>query len=118
MAYYDRTKDQISYALDFDGTNDSVVLAAQPNISTAVTVEAWVIDSTLDTGFHEIFNNNQIFVRRTSSGEGYYFETFVKVTGDILCNRARSTTVPIAGRLYHVAGTWDGSNVKIYGRKP
>ncbi|MEK7129563.1 MAG: LamG-like jellyroll fold domain-containing protein, partial [Patescibacteria group bacterium] len=44
VQFYDRTKDQISYALDFDGSNDYVDIGTGP--TSVKTVEFWVYPET------------------------------------------------------------------------
>ncbi|KKU57535.1 MAG: hypothetical protein UX80_C0014G0002, partial [Candidatus Amesbacteria bacterium GW2011_GWA2_47_11b] len=44
VQFYDRTKDQLSYALNFDGSNDlvSVTSSSSANGLTTMTVEGWI----------------------------------------------------------------------------
>ena len=53
----------IGSAFSFDGEGDFVSLESQPNVSTALTVTAWVKirESDLDD-YNSIFNNKQFAV--------------------------------------------------------
>ena len=106
---------KVGQAFSFDGADDLVALAAQPAISTALTIEGWVnFDSANFDNYQVIFNNNQVLFRKNASTEGNKFSIFVTLTDNSVEPRAQSTTVPTAGTWHHVAGTWDGTTLRIY----
>ena len=105
----------VGQAFSFDGTNTFVGLAFQPSVATAFTISGWVnFDSRNFAAFQEIFNNNQFFLRKDSNSEGNKLSIFVKLTDGTVEPRAQSATVPTAGTWYYVAGTWDGTTLRMY----
>ena len=106
---------KVEKAFSFDGLDDFVALETQLGISTALTISAWVNFDGVDFGkFQTIFNNNQFFLRKDSRSEGNRLSIFVKLTDGTVEPRASSRTVPTSGTWNHVAGTWDGTQLRIY----
>ena len=98
----------------FNGTDDYVAINKQPEISS-FTISGWVnFNSTDFSNFQEVFNNNQLFLRKENDTEGNKISVFVKLSDGSVENRASSTTIPVPGQWYHVAGTWDGNVLKMY----
>ena len=102
-------------ALDFDGTDDYVVLPTSIalNSSPASTVEAWIILEDL-TGEHVIYSEER------SAGTMYVFKVnsgFVQMLVDngTMFSAATSASQLETGRWYHVVGTYqDGVGTKVY----
>ncbi len=106
------TDGRINGALSFDGVNDYVVVAPiAPLWGNTVTVEAWVRTSE----FAGIWNP----VMTQSLGNGYYFyissgrPSFYIVVGAAYV-QAISPDAINPNEWYHVAGTNDGANLKVY----
>ena len=106
---------RLGQAFSFDGVDDRVEPAVQPSISTAFTISAWVNFDAGDFGsFQNIFNNNQFFLRKDSSGEGNKLSIFVKLSDGTVEPRASSSTVPSPGTWHQITGTWDGATMRVY----
>jgi hypothetical protein len=100
--------------LYFDGSGDYVTATGTPldNLKTAVSVSAWVKPTALTADMGIVDKD------RSAGGFVLDFDTTDKVFrfgGDGSVNAfASSTKIITAGEWYHVAGTYDGSNLKIY----
>jgi outer membrane protein assembly factor BamB len=98
----------------FNGVNSYIQLASQPPLSQGFTFVAWVkLPSLVPSGYMEIFNNNQFFIRKSSVGEGNYFDAFVKLSDGSVEPRARGVPA-VGGKWTFVAATWDKTYLKIY----
>ncbi|NHZ86155.1 MAG: hypothetical protein GWP19_09765 [Planctomycetia bacterium] len=111
-------------ALNFDGSNDFIAVS---NISlngyTAVTFEAWVYPLSFNgvaedyisnltghddaSGLLRIGDNDPSHMQENSRPQ------FAVVTTDGV-DKCNATTMMYANTWYHLAGTYDGSNLKIY----
>lgn len=102
--------------LEFDGIDDYISLSpVEPLSSGSVTVEAWV--RLPDTFI--VFN--PIVTQHDSTGDGYYLYLFEGTPAFYLaCDGlskvayASSPEIVEANRWYHIAGTNDGSELRIY----
>tara|TARA_B100000508_G_scaffold60116_1_gene46729 strand:+ start:7537 stop:10572 length:3036 start_codon:yes stop_codon:yes gene_type:complete len=108
-------------ALDFDGVNDIVdcgnSLSSDLAGSTTISVEAWVNPSTT-TGLGVIISNYnyptanselQFLLRRDA--DEYYFQ----ISGTSVGFGLKTGPGTVAtSQWQHVAGTWDGSTMRIY----
>jgi hypothetical protein len=99
-------------ALSFDGAGDYVAFSTiAPLIGNTVTAQAWIRMSEYAGLWNPILTQN--------AGNGYYFYTssgrpaFYIVVGAAFI-QARSPEVINPNEWYHVAGTNDGSNLKLY----
>ena len=99
-------------ALSFDGVDDYVSAAAiVPLTGNTVTVQAWIRLSENAGMWSPILTQN--------AGNGYYFyvesgrPSFYIVVSPVYV-QAISPEVVNADQWYHVAGTNDGSNLKLY----
>ncbi|MBI3583168.1 MAG: DUF2341 domain-containing protein [Nitrospinae bacterium] len=80
------------------------------NPSTSITVEAWV--SLSDTGAeHVILSKNNQYLLRYSTNNKFSFYLY---DGTDWEPGVHSATLPSSNTWYHVVGTWDGTNQKIY----
>ena len=106
-------------ALQFDGINGNVQIAdsASLDISGSLTLEAWINPlSTINSG-----NSNMRIIDKQNA---YYllFDypaadgrlKFVLRIGGSYVNVASTTSSWNAGQWYHVVGTYDGSNMRVY----
>ncbi len=115
------TSGKVGKGLNFDGTDDYIDLNTQSATlkpSTALSVSAWVNKSGTLTDFKGIFVGPQ-----TAGTAGGYLLTgittdkvrmYIDTTGAGGWASATSTTTLASNTWYHVEGTWDGTNVKIY----
>lgn len=106
------------YALDFDGTNDYVDCGngASLQISVSVTVEAWAYRTV--TGANMAVASKLV---HAGDREGYSLEILDDNTlwfgvGNNWSDwsGAASSTELEANEWYHLAGTYDGSTVRVY----
>lgn len=105
-------------ALNFDGINDRVEIGSSLNTilssSNKITVEAWVNPTSI-SGLDCIIGNYntsatgmQFLLRKDNSNYAFYVDNgsgFTSVT---------SAATATAGVWQHVAGSWDGSLLKVY----
>ena len=106
---------KVNEAFSFNGQDSFVVLAAQPKVTDALTISAWVrFDSDNIADRQTIFNNDQLFLSKDSRSQGGHFRFDVKLTDGTVETRAQSVTVPRSETWYHVAGTWDEKTLVIY----
>jgi fibronectin type 3 domain-containing protein len=103
-------------ALSFNGTNASVTIpdASQLDVTTGVTVEAWVKPTGLGTGFQ------QLVVKETSGNlvYGYYSNSDTnRPQSQVTVGQPRlldGTAGLPAGVWSHVAFTYDGTTQRLY----
>jgi hypothetical protein len=104
----------IGGALNFDGAGDYVSVAAVPALAgNSVTAEAWIRMS----GFVEVWN--PVLIQHNASNYGYYLYVYEHKPAFSIATRAGAISancpdVIESDRWYHIAGTNDGSSVKIY----
>ncbi len=105
------------YALSFDGQDDYVEVAdsASLDITNEITLIAWVKVTKLNM-HHEIIRKN-----RLSSGYGGYIlkvpdnnKFSIQIIKDTNIYTANSATNLEIDKWYFVAGTYDGTAIKIY----
>ena len=110
--------------LEFDGFNDRVVVSKSLNGYSEITVEAWVNPYSFNTQSPDNFISNvlghddaSVLMRIGDEDASNMVDDnraqFVVITqnGGVKCN---STTEMEVNTWYHIAGTYDGSSVKIY----
>ncbi|UCD27481.1 MAG: lamin tail domain-containing protein, partial [Planctomycetota bacterium] len=109
------TAGRIDGALSFDGNGDYVVVAPVSVLDgNTVTVQAWIRVSDL-SGSNPILTQN-IF---SMTKDGYYFQvsggrpTFYLTDGFSSAQAISPETIN-TDQWYHVAGTNDGTNLKLY----
>ncbi len=105
-------------ALSFDGADDYVTISRQPahDISTAITLEAWVYASK-NTGVQNVIcksasgvSSGYIFPRTDDGWTNTNFWMHISGIGW----RAFSAPFPGLNAWHHLAASYDGTNVKIY----
>ncbi len=110
------TNGKYGKALHFDGVNDRVVINASPslNLSTAMTLEAWVITGTSQSGWRTIIvhepvayylhaSNNSGALRPAGGGIFNGSETYI----------GAPTSIPLS-TWTHLALTYDGAMLRLY----
>jgi LruC domain-containing protein len=106
----------VGQGLELDGVDDEVEIPMpdQSGLPTRITVSAWV---RLDT-----VQSNTLFIHKINSfslntgglvatGAGLFN---FSIPGGGGWRNVTGTTVPQAGRYYHVVGTYDGATMKLY----
>lgn len=109
------TKGKISGALTFDGADDYVNIGQSSTLNVSnITVESWV---NYDSGWPV---GATIAGRDDSTNRVWSFYQFDSSTlrffvfiGDVAKIKDTSLS-PVPGQWYHLVGTYDGSNVRIY----
>jgi prepilin-type N-terminal cleavage/methylation domain-containing protein len=105
---------KIGKALIFDGIDDYVSLSQQPFLSNGFTFSVWVkIPSPIPSGYTNIFNNNQFYIRKSNSAEGNYWDAFVKLSDNSVEPRARGIVAQV-DVWTHLVVVWDKVMLKIY----
>lgn len=100
------------YAYTFDGVNDYISHGAGLDITSAITVEAWVKSPT-GSGDEYIAGeddgtNRNWYIQRTNTGT-----SFVIFIGGTAYTATDTSELP-DDTIAHVVGIYDGSTVKIY----
>lgn len=102
---------QFGKARDFDGADDLIAVtdAASLDITSAITISAWINTDTVAAGIDTILTKGSAY-EIDRSGANIRLTTYSSTT-------ARTTTSSgtiSADVWHHVAGTYDGANHKIY----
>jgi len=102
--------------LSFDGVDDFVELANQPDLTDGFTFSAWVQRNADNPSCQEVFNNHRFFLRTKPEGEDATnpFETFVNLDNGTVEPRASSDVASSLEEWFFVAVTWDKTTLKIY----
>ncbi len=105
---------KVGQAFSFDGVDDYVIIASSANLTltSAVSVELWFNASSQAA--------NQVLASRVDGvGQGWQVDytanggmNFWIGTGGIWARA--STSSPSSNTWHHVAGTWDGSIIRLY----
>ena len=115
-----RVNGKIGNALSFDGVNDYISTTNSPSLNPAdeITIIAWVKPSvTPQTGWNKIIAKP--FTSRTSPWQQYaltlYDAHFVfELNAGGSKSGVHSTAPLVNNTWYHVAGTYNGSEMRIY----
>ena len=104
-------------AASFDGNDDRMYFSDSASLSptTAISVEAWVrpdaVPTAAGSGWYLVSKWNTALLVLAPAGAGQLkFGFNVYSTGSWV----QSTTVVGVGTTYHVVGTYDGANLRIY----
>jgi len=116
-----RIAGRFTRALTFDGVDDQVVVARDPSMEPQrITVEAWVRAPTSPGSFRYVLANSANQCQTSSYGLYTGLEGglgFVVSNGDENSDTISPFAPPTAvwdGQWHHVAGTYDGSSVRMY----
>jgi len=116
----DRTSGRFGRALRFDGIDDSVFIAPSTTLeSTAVTVESWVRGSTSPGAFKHIISQGAYRCEVASyglstGGNGGLAFYVSNGSDDELAISPLAPPVIWNGAWHHVAGTYDGTTVRLF----
>ncbi|MFZ5366521.1 MAG: DUF2341 domain-containing protein [Patescibacteria group bacterium] len=114
------TTGKFGNARSFNGSSDYISFSDSSSLkpTSAVTVEAWVKPTNFTcTGAD---TNCAIFSKYGGNWIGYKLEVtssgipFFNICTPSTCPSATSTVALPSGTWSHLAGTWDGSSIKIY----
>jgi uncharacterized delta-60 repeat protein len=102
---------QIADGQDFDGVDDQIAIGT-PTIANAVTVSAWIKHDTLPALIQDYIDlGNDVFIRHDGqNGVGQL--DFALRSGST--THFRSNGALTTGAWYHVAGTWDGTTMRLF----
>jgi Concanavalin A-like lectin/glucanases superfamily/Pectate lyase superfamily protein len=106
--------------LSFDGTNDYATMSnpTELNLSSEMTLMAWVKFDTLATGRQKIIYKGNSFQTSVNYSLGKYEwgnkAEFRFTTSGGTVNRLVSTTLLSTGTWYHLAATYDGTTARLY----
>jgi len=97
-------------AVNLDGTNDHVVVpqSASLNPTSAVSIEAWAKADALQG---TVLRRSNSYELRMESDGSVLFRVWVAGNVQSLSASAASVTT---GTTYHLVGTYDGANLRIY----
>ncbi len=111
-----RTTGQLNSTAKFNGGSSNVLVSGMPALSGSFTYAAWVYDYP-DSGFQELFNNNQFSIRIESSAENanQAFAAFVRLSDGSVEPRAQNNNqATLPNHWYFVASTWNGVALSLY----
>lgn len=107
---------QVKQAFSFDGIDDHLRIPYSPSLTTSnLSVELWIKPTALvaaqDLIFGQPFGSPQLQVKRGISGVVVSWQ--LRITNGPLREAVSSREIPL-NTFTHVAGTWDGSNLRLY----
>jgi len=105
---------QVGNSQDFGDANNGLHSPDIANPSGGITVMAWVNPNTLTGGDKGILFKEGAFLLELESTLNYGIDFSVQVNGGQLAEYQPSGAGVPAGEWTHIAGTYDGSEVKIY----
>jgi hypothetical protein len=119
-AWYNGKDGKYNSSLSLDGTNDYVDVNQSSTLkpTAGVTAAGWFSRTGSFVNYSAVFSSPH-----TASDCGGYLLTglasgklrmYIDQPGTCSWTSTDSTTIPAANTWYHVAGTWDGSNIRIY----
>jgi hypothetical protein len=128
-AWGNGTSGKLNSSLNFDGTDDSVSVSDSNllDVTTNFSISSWVylnsFPTNCDTGLFMIANKGRdasttyAYALNIAGNSGcavaHYAFQFELYDGSNNPG-AYSTTTPTTGTWYHVVGTYDGTNIKMY----
>lgn len=111
---------QGGYDLQFDGTNDYVDCGAGSSFNitgTTITIEAWINTSKIDQSWQAIGGKQNapsgaysLIIEGSNKKPAFWLAT----TSSAWSSKVIANTVLQQNQWYHIAGTYDGSNARIY----
>ena len=103
-------------AVSFDGVNDHVLVPASAslNLTTAMTLEAWVNPSVTLSSWKAILQKEQdAYFLTASSDQNQPASGFTLSTG-ACCTITKATAALVPNTWTHVAATYDGTQLRMY----
>ena len=109
------TTGRIEEAIEFDGVDDYVDCGDDPSlaITTAITVAAWVKTKDVGNGQHNPFVTRGDRTYGLKHNESGKIEFFI-YDNNTWWSAAHAPGSSFNGTWHHVAGTYDGSDVRLY----
>lgn len=104
---------QIGDAISFDGIND-FVLTPDIDYTDEVSGSLWVQFLAVENQQMLVSQSNNIEVQMQMQGTGGGSKFRIRIDSDTGSDIADSTTVAAPGVWYHIAWTYDGTNVELY----
>ncbi|HEU4511016.1 MAG TPA: LamG domain-containing protein [Pyrinomonadaceae bacterium] len=109
------------HSLSLNGTNSyvSVPNSTSINISGPITIEAWIKVNALTGNYQEIVYRHSWQVPGSGGGYEFSITNIGKLRLDLYQSPTQYTTVIgsttiTAGTWHHVAGVWDGNQMRLY----
>ncbi len=110
----------INGSYEFDGTSDYVNLGTGITPTSAITISSWIYKNT--TGSTEFIAGKWLWESPDVNGRSYALYvlndklrfTISSDGTDPNTGYAESSTTLSSGQWYHVVGTFDGSNIRVY----
>ncbi len=107
------TNGQIGNAQDFNGTDDYVTIGSVIGTANAVTLSAWVKhDNLIATKERQIELGDDVVLRHAGTGSIGQLDFYVMTDGT--ARHLRVNGALSNGVRYHVAGTWDGTTLRVF----
>jgi len=105
---------QIDGAIDFDGIDDYVDLGDIIKSPSALTVAAWYKIDALPDAYMAMVNKGDTSYALRITGEGGFANKIEFFIYDTTWRSVFSDDVSPTGTFVYAAGTWDGTDVKLY----
>jgi hypothetical protein len=105
---------QVDQAGVFDGIDDHIASAGADNATGAITVMAWVRPDLLSGDDKGVVFKEGVFALELESSTGFGVDFTVFVNGNEFAEYQPAGAAVPAGQWTHIAGTYDGANVKVY----
>ncbi len=105
-------------ALTFDGINDYVNISDKDSLDAVsafngTTVEAWVYVAGSPTATHQVVYKSNAYFLSVLSDDTVRFLVYEEPAGNGIFDATTTTTIN-RNEWHHLAGTFDGSNGKVY----
>jgi len=103
-------------SLEFDGVNDYISGSGIDTLMTAVTIEAWIYHNDLDPGEIQRYvtlDPEAAVLRYDGTSGTNQLHFYIKKTNGSFYD-LRVNDILTTGEWFHVAGTYDGTTMKLY----
>lgn len=110
-----KTIGKLGQALEFDGTNDYVLVNSSAALAPSnMTVAFWMKNNTAPAVNHGVMGKTNLNL--WTAGWGFFFQTAAEIRFFIQTFNANFafSSIDTSGDWNHVVGTWDGATIRIY----